>query len=32
MADHFRLIWRADHPRENELRALAGELRQRPLV
>ena len=29
--DHFRLIWRAGHRRENELRQLAAELRQRPL-
>jgi LysR family transcriptional regulator, glycine cleavage system transcriptional activator len=29
--DHFRLIWRAGHPREPELRALAVELRQHPL-
>jgi DNA-binding transcriptional LysR family regulator len=29
--DHFRLIWRAGHPREAELRALAAELRKRPL-
>lgn len=29
--DFFRLVWRAGHPRENELRALAAELRQRPL-
>jgi LysR family glycine cleavage system transcriptional activator len=32
LADHFRLIWRAGHPREDELRALAGELRRLPLV
>jgi DNA-binding transcriptional LysR family regulator len=25
--DWFRLVWRADHPREGELEALAGELR-----
>jgi DNA-binding transcriptional LysR family regulator len=30
--DHFRLIWRAGHRREAELRQLAGELRQRPLA
>jgi len=29
--DHFRLIWRAGHPQEDELRTLAGELRQIPL-
>jgi LysR family glycine cleavage system transcriptional activator len=29
--DHFRLIWRAGHPREADLRALAHDLRQRPL-
>jgi LysR family transcriptional regulator, glycine cleavage system transcriptional activator len=29
--DHFRLIWRAGHRREAELRQLASELRQRPL-
>jgi LysR family transcriptional regulator, glycine cleavage system transcriptional activator len=31
LADHFRLIWRADHPREAELRTLAADLRRRPL-
>jgi LysR family transcriptional regulator, glycine cleavage system transcriptional activator len=30
--DHFRLIWRAGHRREAELRLLANELRQRPLA
>jgi LysR family glycine cleavage system transcriptional activator len=30
--DHFRLIWRADHPREPEIRLLAAELRRRPLT
>jgi DNA-binding transcriptional LysR family regulator len=29
--DHFRLIWRAGHTREPEMRALAAELRKRPL-
>jgi DNA-binding transcriptional LysR family regulator len=29
--DHFRLIWRVGHPREDDLRALAHELRQLPL-
>jgi DNA-binding transcriptional LysR family regulator len=29
--DHFRLIWRAGHRREAELRQLAAELRERPL-
>lgn len=29
--DVFRLVWRADHLRQAELRALAEELRQRPL-
>jgi DNA-binding transcriptional LysR family regulator len=29
--DHFRLIWRAGHTREAELRALAAELRRCPL-
>jgi LysR family transcriptional regulator, glycine cleavage system transcriptional activator len=29
--DHFRLIWRAGHRREAELRQLAAELRDRPL-
>lgn len=29
--DAFRLIWRTGHPREAELRALAGELRRIPL-
>ncbi len=29
--DHFRLIWREDHPREAELRRLAGELQELPL-
>jgi LysR family glycine cleavage system transcriptional activator len=31
LTDHFRLIWRADHPREAEIRTLAAELRRRPL-
>jgi LysR family glycine cleavage system transcriptional activator len=31
LPDHFRLIWRAGHPREGELRTLAGELRAHPL-
>jgi LysR family glycine cleavage system transcriptional activator len=30
--DHFRLIWRAGHRREAELRQLASELRQRALA
>jgi LysR family glycine cleavage system transcriptional activator len=30
--DHFRLIWRHDHPREEEIRQLAADLRRRPLV
>ncbi|HXI60320.1 MAG TPA: LysR family transcriptional regulator [Polyangia bacterium] len=30
-SDTFRLVWRAGHPRENELVALAAELRARPL-
>jgi DNA-binding transcriptional LysR family regulator len=30
--DHFRLIWRVGHPRESEIRALAEQLRQRPLI
>jgi LysR family glycine cleavage system transcriptional activator len=30
--DHFRLIWRQGHPREDELRKLAADLRRRPLV
>lgn len=30
-ADQFRLIWRADHPLGDELRALAEALRARPL-
>jgi LysR family glycine cleavage system transcriptional activator len=30
--DHFRLLWRAGHPREEELRQLAADLRKRPLV
>jgi LysR family glycine cleavage system transcriptional activator len=29
--DHFRLIWRAGHPREGEMRVLAGDLRAHPL-
>jgi DNA-binding transcriptional LysR family regulator len=29
--DWFRLVWRADHPRDEQLRALAEQLRQRPL-
>lgn len=29
--DAFRLIWRANHPREHELRSLAGELAKIPL-
>jgi threonine dehydrogenase-like Zn-dependent dehydrogenase len=29
--DHFRLIWRAGHQRENEVRALAEDLRAMPL-
>jgi LysR family glycine cleavage system transcriptional activator len=32
LSDHFRLIWRTGHPREADLRALAHELRQRPLT
>jgi LysR family transcriptional regulator, glycine cleavage system transcriptional activator len=31
LADQFRIIWRAGHPREPEVRALAAELRERPL-
>jgi len=30
-SDAFRLVWRAGHPREAELVALAAELRERPL-
>jgi LysR family glycine cleavage system transcriptional activator len=30
-SDAFRLVWRAGHPREAELSALAAELRERPL-
>lgn len=30
-SDAFRLLWRADHPRESELRELAAELRAIPL-
>jgi LysR family glycine cleavage system transcriptional activator len=30
--DHFRLIWRQGHPREQELRQLAEDLRKRPLA
>lgn len=30
-ADNFRLIWRAGHPRETDLIALASELRKMPL-
>ena len=30
-SDSFRLVWRAGHPRESELVALAGELRALPL-
>ena len=30
--DHFRLIWRAGHAREAELRGLAAELRRRPIA
>ncbi|MDQ3336615.1 MAG: LysR family transcriptional regulator [Myxococcota bacterium] len=30
-SDAFRLVWRAGHPRESELLALAGELREIPL-
>jgi DNA-binding transcriptional LysR family regulator len=30
--DHFRLIWRSGHAREEELRTLAAELRARPLA
>jgi DNA-binding transcriptional LysR family regulator len=30
-ADAFRLVWRAGHPREADLVALAAELRERPL-
>ncbi len=29
--DWFRLLWRADHPKEGELERLAHELRERPL-
>jgi LysR family transcriptional regulator, glycine cleavage system transcriptional activator len=32
LTDHVRLIWRAEHPREAEIRALAAELRHRPLA
>jgi LysR family transcriptional regulator, glycine cleavage system transcriptional activator len=32
LSDHFRLIWRDGHPRESELRALAADLRARPLI
>ncbi len=30
-SDWFRLVWRADHPRDEQLRALADQLRSRPL-
>jgi DNA-binding transcriptional LysR family regulator len=30
-SDSFRLVWRAGHPREPELAALAADLRERPL-
>jgi hypothetical protein len=30
--DHFRLIWRAGHPYEDEIRQLAKELRGIPLT
>ncbi len=30
-SDHFRLVWRADHPRDDELVALADALRALPL-
>ncbi len=30
--DHFRLIWRGRHPREAELRVLAGDLARLPLA
>jgi DNA-binding transcriptional LysR family regulator len=30
--DHFRLIWRAGHQRDTEIRALAAELRALPLA
>ena len=30
-SDSFRLVWRAGHPREAELVALASDLRQHPL-
>jgi LysR family transcriptional regulator, glycine cleavage system transcriptional activator len=30
--DHFRLIWRDGHPREDDLRVLAADLRARPLA
>lgn len=29
--DHFRLVWRSNHPLQTELSALASELRQAPL-
>lgn len=32
LSDHFRLIWRLGHPREEELRTLAADLRKRPLL
>jgi LysR family transcriptional regulator, glycine cleavage system transcriptional activator len=30
-SDWFRVVWRADHPRDAQLRALAAEFRARPL-
>ena len=31
LSDHFRLVWRTDHPREVELADLAAQLRELPL-
>jgi LysR family glycine cleavage system transcriptional activator len=31
LTDHFRLVWRTDHPREVELADLAAQLRELPL-
>ena len=30
-SDWFRMVWRADHPRDGQLQQLAGEFRARPL-
>jgi DNA-binding transcriptional LysR family regulator len=29
--DNLRLVWRSNHPRQDELRALAQDLREHPL-